>query len=747
MTYVFPSNYFDGYSDGDQIVDGTTKWWFLHTKNNFDAADLTAIAGDATIEWEWETLDPRTSKKPGLMIVKSASATFEADAGADSGVYDVYADRYFSPFTGVAANAELFNSITNPFDPPIPPLPYNDDIMWPHKAIDLAGAEERNVTGRGIRVGTFDAFGGSISSDWLYRKAIAEGLGNAPVGNVRAGPLDMTGATGKTINITLDGGAPLSEYTFGTISTNADVVTELAAHFTSEGADAFADIIVSDLGSAGNQWLIIGSNTVGPTAKVEIVSGTALDDLGYNPGQKGRIGDYVGNSDISWVENVIRLEYMKPKFPGTGFKASNYDLDLAQPMYQEISPYQPSETLIVETDAESVFRDDGITSAAATREFTIQGTGISGVIPAAITHWAYTGVQVGDALVVEDGTDAGTYTISEVLYNEPGVNNRSTKVKIDQDWPAGGQTGITFHIIPVDRKMAFYDMSQHLTYTQGCIVGGEGVGIAPDVTLVGGGGFGSFLSTARILRAMEGLANSNLDIVNMSIFVFGFAGVGWSSVLFFLLKKAVEQLTKSNILVVVSAGNDGLDMNSFYPQLKHWPADVGKVLVASGTGPFGYDYTDPDAPGVNLDSSMIFTSFGSGYVDLAAPGGNLPLFLPQSKRLSSNYFCLSGRRAKFVTEDEAIAAGDVGNTITGVVGTSLSAPCITSVAALALEALRSGRPEATKVRPADSNVIASILRQTADDRVGDPGLDTPGYDAHYGHGRVNARKAVNKALL
>ncbi|NVN96725.1 S8 family peptidase, partial [Candidatus Nomurabacteria bacterium] len=38
--------------------------------------------------------------------------------------------------------------------------------------------------------------------------------------------------------------------------------------------------------------------------------------------------------------------------------------------------------------------------------------------------------------------------------------------------------------------------------------------------------------------------------------------------------------------------------------------------------------------------------------------------------------------------------------------------------------------------------IKSILESTAEDQVGDPAEDTPGWDQYYGHGRINAYYAL-----
>jgi thermitase len=65
-------------------------------------------------------------------------------------------------------------------------------------------------------------------------------------------------------------------------------------------------------------------------------------------------------------------------------------------------------------------------------------------------------------------------------------------------------------------------------------------------------------------------------------------------------------------------------------------------------------------------------------------------------------------------------------------GTSQAAPHVAGVCALLL-----AQDPARK--PAD---LKKLLEAGADDQVGDPVLDTPGFDTHYGHGRLNAKRSL-----
>jgi subtilisin family serine protease len=78
-----------------------------------------------------------------------------------------------------------------------------------------------------------------------------------------------------------------------------------------------------------------------------------------------------------------------------------------------------------------------------------------------------------------------------------------------------------------------------------------------------------------------------------------------------------------------------------------------------------------------------------------------------------------------------------GDYFDGFNGTSAACPHAAGVAALILS-----------VNPTLSNhQVRSLLGSTAEDEVGPPGEDTPGWDQHMGWGRVNARQAVEAAQM
>ncbi|HUU46077.1 MAG TPA: S8 family serine peptidase, partial [Acidobacteriota bacterium] len=71
------------------------------------------------------------------------------------------------------------------------------------------------------------------------------------------------------------------------------------------------------------------------------------------------------------------------------------------------------------------------------------------------------------------------------------------------------------------------------------------------------------------------------------------------------------------------------------------------------------------------------------------------------------------------------------------VGTSFAAPLCAGVAAL----VYSRRPDLRSIT-GDPATIIEILQNSAEDQVSDDTLDVPGWDQYYGHGRVNAYRAL-----
>ena len=184
------------------------------------------------------------------------------------------------------------------------------------------------------------------------------------------------------------------------------------------------------------------------------------------------------------------------------------------------------------------------------------------------------------------------------------------------------------------------------------------------------------------------------------------------------LTRATRYAHAKGVLIVTAAGNIAKDFDHSKSDIG-LPQEVPHVMTVGPTGPVGwvFDY-DTD-----LDVHPSYGNFGQSYLTLSAPGGNFDVVnrpdLPSS-------CTLLGFTWPCQVFDIVITTG-LGSSVAWNVGGSLAAPHVAGVAALVFEKLG---PSATP------DEVEAILRQSADD------LGKPGNDDFYGHGRVNALRAV-----
>ena len=160
-------------------------------------------------------------------------------------------------------------------------------------------------------------------------------------------------------------------------------------------------------------------------------------------------------------------------------------------------------------------------------------------------------------------------------------------------------------------------------------------------------------------------------------------------------------------VVVAAAGNSnanvGTEDNGFYP------ACIRNVIAVSA-----FDH---------LDAKAWFSNFGPK-IDVAAPGGGdtdpTGLLIQPDRSILS---LLSSAANSQMTGSGQLV---VGTKYLRQAGTSMASPHVAGVAAL----IRSLHPEFT------AEQIRQVLRTSADD------IGTPGFDNQFGHGRVNAARAL-----
>lgn len=240
-----------------------------------------------------------------------------------------------------------------------------------------------------------------------------------------------------------------------------------------------------------------------------------------------------------------------------------------------------------------------------------------------------------------------------------------------------------------------WDHDGHGTFVAGVIAAapGNGVGIAgvaPQARIMVLRALGAFGHTraSHIAKAIVYAAENGARVINLSA-----GGKELSTI----ERKAIDYAHERGALVVVAAGNAGVDAGGF------GPAAHPKALTVASTD--------------RGDARAGFSNFGSA-VDLAAPGIEV---LSLRARRTDTMRDIPGVEyepgAAYVGEDRRYYRAS---------GTSFSAPIVTGIAALVL----AERPE---LGPED---LRRVLLQSAED------VGTPGVDRYTGYGLVDARAAL-----
>ncbi|WP_420125644.1 S8 family serine peptidase [Longimicrobium sp.] len=172
-----------------------------------------------------------------------------------------------------------------------------------------------------------------------------------------------------------------------------------------------------------------------------------------------------------------------------------------------------------------------------------------------------------------------------------------------------------------------------------------------------------------------------------------------------IIGRAFNYAHKNGTQVVVSAGNDALDMDHDGNGYKAY-CSAPHVVCVSATGPTASAGTN--GPWTNVDALASYSNYGRSSVTVAAPGGN---FSPVYAACST--FSLQ------------IPVCRTGAYIVGINGTSMASPHAAGTAALIAEDV--GR---------NPSQIRARLQGTADD------LGQSGTDPAYGKGRINVARAV-----
>jgi lantibiotic leader peptide-processing serine protease len=296
--------------------------------------------------------------------------------------------------------------------------------------------------------------------------------------------------------------------------------------------------------------------------------------------------------------------------------------------------------------------------------------------------------------------------------NFVNLEDISTSPSVCISFPECDPTDVRF-------KLTGFSHGTHVSGTIAAVKNNIGtIGVAPNAKVIpvkvlsdfAGGGIVSW-----IVQGIVYAADNGAQVINMSLGGLRIKGSGKGSNLIQegirAYNDAIQYATGKGALVICSAGNSGINFDAPYVDadgnvtgsIVSFPAGAAQALSISATSPNGYfanRLTDLDIP-------TPYTNFGNSAISFAAPGGA---------------FYLSGAPGQW----DAIFSPA---SLTGYfysAGTSMAAPHVTGVAALIIQKLGGS------ASPAE---IRRILRGSSD--------KLPDFDrGFYGHGRVNAWKAV-----
>jgi subtilisin family serine protease len=268
----------------------------------------------------------------------------------------------------------------------------------------------------------------------------------------------------------------------------------------------------------------------------------------------------------------------------------------------------------------------------------------------------------------------------------------------------------------------------HATHVAGIVAALDNnigtVGIAPRATLIGvkvlhngSGSFAAIISGIAYAATPISEGGAGADIINMSLGA-SFDRQGKDAAeLAVALGRATTYAYQRGVTVVASAGNDAFDLDHTN-NLITLPAMSPHVIAVSATSPRDWGHGS-----TNLDVPTTYTNFGQSVIAFAGPGGDfvVPPAACPTPIGAVNCQALDGVLAP------VRGSGTSVTTYSWAAGTSMAAPAVAAVAALAIQRFGHLPP----------SQIEGILRRSADD------LGKPGNDDFYGAGRVNADRATH----
>ena len=303
---------------------------------------------------------------------------------------------------------------------------------------------------------------------------------------------------------------------------------------------------------------------------------------------------------------------------------------------------------------------------------------------------------------------------------------------------------------PNSAASAWRDDQGHGTHLAGIIAAGDNtfgiVGVAPHVQLVvvKVANRGQPITPAATVCAFNWVASHQIDVANASFAVDRGPTPAGDPLDFYcrsepteqqavvLVQKAVERARRAGTTVVASAGNNNLDLA--HPPTGNdcvrMPVELPGVIGVSSEGRLG-----------DRARSMP-SNYGVGVIDLVAPGGDDAQGGPIQGRILStfpSYIPVPPTASPNVVDPE----GPPTATYRYSLGTSQATAHVSGVAALVVSRFGDATAPANgKLRP---GLVEAFLQATADSKPCPPDPECEGgegYNGYFGHGRVNALRAV-----
>src|SRR5437773_11433246 len=227
-----------------------------------------------------------------------------------------------------------------------------------------------------------------------------------------------------------------------------------------------------------------------------------------------------------------------------------------------------------------------------------------------------------------------------------------------------------------------------------------------------------------ILNGVIYAADNGADVINLSVGgAFTKAGNGR---FVGLINKVFNYARSKGVTTVVSAGNEGIDLDHNGNTYQTF-CDTPAVICVAATGPTtdATGLSIASGPWTDVDAPAFYTNFGRSAIDVAAPGGNGSFGPDLSPPASRDVFVWAACSQTSLYLHEVF--GFFGNpiNIVGARGTSMSAPHVAGTAAL-LDSILGRNPSQIKAR----------IQQTADNVAGN------GTTPFYGKGRLNVARAI-----